>query len=366
MLRTRRQGVSRQFSKMGNSGMSPRNLLPETSVYIGEHRTGEVSLTLVEYDKTTVNTQSPSSPDHCFPFKPAPTVTWLHVNGIHQADIIRTVGQQLHLHPLLIEDVLNTTQRSKIEDYDDVLFLVLKIVEYDAVDDNLRIEQLSLVLGNTFVVSFQEDNANAFTPIVDRIRQRRGRIRQMGVDYLLYSLIDAVADNYFVLLEGLEQKIATIDDMLFMEPSSETLQLIHTQKREIVYLHKPIRALREIAGSLERSESALISQPVKVYLRDVHDHSIQIMEEMESLQEILFEVREIYLSNVSNKTNEVMKLLTVFTAIFIPLTFITGIYGMNFINMPELSWRWGYGIIWLVLLSVGFTLLLLFRRMRLF
>ena len=171
-------------------------------------------------------------------------------------------------------------------------------------------EQMSLALGPTFVVSFVEGKTNLFTPIIDRIRQGRGRIRHFGADFLAYSLIDAVVDNYFVVLEELEQRIEAIDEVLFTEPSSETLQMIHGQKRKLVHLHKPIRALREIAGSLERIESPLVSQPVRIYLRDVHDHSIQIMEELDSLQEILFEMREIYLSNVSNKTNEVMKLLT--------------------------------------------------------
>jgi len=251
-----------------------------------------------------------------------------------------------------------------MEDYGDYIFVVLKMLYPGENKDEIEAEQVSLILGSNFVISFQEREGDVFDPIRDRIRKNKGRIRKAGADYLAYALLDAIVDNYFLILENVGEKIEDTEQQLATNPSPETLQYIRELKNEMIFLRKSIWPLRELINGLERCESTLIHESTGVYLRDVYDHTIQIIDTVESYRDMISGMVDIYLSSISNKMNEVMKVLTIFASIFIPLTFIAGLYGMNFEFMPELTWHWGYFALLGFMVSVGVSLVVYFRRKR--
>ena len=251
-----------------------------------------------------------------------------------------------------------------MEDFDDYLFVVLKMFRFDEKDGETKTEQISLILGSDFVFSFQESEGDVFDSIRERLRNNKGRIRKAGADYLVYSLMDAVVDNYFMILEKLGETIEEIEDKLVTNPTSETLQTLHDLKREMIFLRKSVWPLREVISRLEKAESPLINKSTFVYLRDVYDHTIQVMDAVDTYRDMLSGMLDIYLSSISNRMNEIMKVLTVIATIFIPLTFITGIYGMNFEFMPELGQPWGYPVVLSVMLAIALVMLVYFRRKK--
>jgi magnesium transporter len=265
-----------------------------------------------------------------------------------------------------LEDILNTDHRPKVEDFGKYIYIVLKMLSYDNANNEVVSEQVSLVLGSNFVLSFQEDitSGDVFNPIRERIRTDGSQIRTMGADYLAYSLMDIVIDNYFVVLETLGERIDDIEEELVTNPASQTLQGIHNLKKEMLYLRKSVWPLREVIYSLERSESQLVTKTTAVYLRDVYDHTIQVIDTIETFRDTVSGMLDIYLSSVSNRLNSVMKVLTVIATIFMPLTFLAGVYGMNFRHMPELEWTWGYPVVLLVMFSVGISMLVYFRKKK--
>jgi len=292
-------------------------------------------------------------------------VTWVNIDGLHDIEIMEKIGKHFGLHPLVLEDILNTEQRPKIEDFDDYIFVVLKMLYYDENEGEIRAEQISIILGSNFVLSFQERVGDIFNPLRDRIRNAKGRVRKMGPDYLAYSLLDAIVDNYFVVLEKLGEQIEGMEEELVTNPTPETLQRIHNLKREMIFLRKSVWPLREVVSRLERGESPLIKEATGIYLRDVYDHTIQVIDTIETYRDMLSGMLDIYLSSISNRMNQVMKVLTIIATIFIPLTFVAGIYGMNFEYMPELKWHWFYPkAFWLVMLGVAALMLVYFRRKR--
>ena len=268
------------------------------------------------------------------------------------------------MHPLVLEDIANTGQRPKMEDFDDYLFVVLRMLRLDEKDDETKTEQISIILGPDFVISFQERQGDVFDIIRERLRSKKGKIRKMGADYLAYSLIDAIIDNYFVILEKRGEIIEDMEDKIITNPRSETLQALHDLKREMIFLRKSVWPLREVINRLERSESPLINKSTFVYLRDVYDHTIQVMDSVDTFRDMLSGMLDIYLSSVSNRMNEVMKVLTIIATIFIPLTLVVGIYGMNFKYMPELDLPWGYPMVYVVMLVISGIMLVYFRRKR--
>jgi len=259
---------------------------------------------------------------------------------------------------------MNTGQRPKMEDFGDYLFIVLKMLHYDEEEDETKTEQVSLILSSKFVISFQENEGDVFDSVRDRIRSDRGRIRKMGVDYLAYSLIDAIVDNYFMVLEKIGEKIEDIEDEMVKNPTPEVLHTIHRLKRELIFLRKSVWPLREVISRLERWESPLIDKSIDIYLRDVYDHTIQVIDALETFRDMLSGMLDIYLSSVSNRMNEVMKVLTIIATIFIPLTLVAGIYGMNFKYMPELDWFWGYPMVYMIMLAIGVVMLIYFRKKK--
>lgn len=339
-------------------------LPPGTLVHVGERKVEAVRMTVIDYDEANFQEKQVGAVEECFAFKATPTVTWINIDGLHQVDIIEKVGAQFELHPLILEDILHTGQRPKLEDFDSYMYVVLKMLSYNDQKQKVETEQVSLILGSNFVISFQESVGDVFEQVRDRIRNSKGRIRKMGPDYLVYSLIDAVVDNYFLILEKLGEKIEFMEEELVATPTEKTLQQIHRLKREMISLRKSVWPLREAVSALERSESRLIVKSTHVYLRDVYDHTIQVIDTVETFRDMVSGMLDIYLSSLSNRMNAVMKVLTIIATLFIPLTFIAGVYGMNFKYMPELGWGWGYPAVLLVMAAVAVIMLIYFRKKK--
>jgi magnesium transporter len=341
-----------------------KGLPPGTLVHVGEKKTEKVRITIIDYDGETCEEKTAEKVEECFPFKEKPTVTWINVDGIHLVDVIEKIGGCFGLHPLLLEDILNTGQRPKMDEYGEYLFFVLKMLYHDEARDEITAEQVSIVLGPNFVISFQEREGDVFDPVRERIRTGKGRVRGMKSDYLAYSLMDAIVDNYFVILEKLEDRMELLEEGLGKDPGPAVNEGIRGAKKDMIFLRKSIWPLREVLSAFQRSEAACIEKDTRLYLRDVYDHTIQVMDTVESLRDLVSGMFDTYLSSVSNRMNEVMKVLTIFATTFIPLTFIAGVYGMNFEFMPELKWHLGYFAILFVMTLVAVIMLLYFRKKK--
>ena len=352
------------MAKLLKKRLKKAGLPPGTLVHIGEKKLESARITFIDYDEQNFQEKQIDNIEECFPFKVTPTVTWINIDGLHQTDIIERLGKHFELHPLILEDILNTAQRPKAEDLGNYIFIVLRMLSYNDQAQAVRSEQVSMVLGQNCVISFQENGGDVFEQIRNRIRNAKGRIRKMGPDYLLYALLDAIVDNYFVILEKLGEKIETLEEELVHDPSDEILHQIHALKKELIGLRRSVWPLRELVGGIERSESALIKESTGMYLRDVYDHTIQVIDTVESYRDMVSGMLDIYLSSISNRMNAVMKVLTIIATIFIPLTFIAGIYGMNFKYMPELEWRFGYGAVLIIMLIVAGIMLIYFRKKK--
>ncbi len=343
-------------------------MMPGSLVYIGDQRTQPVKLQLIEFTKTELVEKELAGPADCIQYKDTPGVSWINVTGIHDTGIIQGFGDEFGIHPLVLEDILNTGQRPKLEEWGEYLFLVVKMLYIKPGEATITSEQVSVIMGKGYVVSFQEQPADVFDPVRERIRKTVPRVRFSNPDYLAYALIDAIVDNYFAIVEHLADKIELIEDRLVNRPTTEDLQQIHELKRELIFMRKAVFPLREVIGNLDRTESDLVHTSTRPYLRDLYEHTVQVIDTVESLRETVSGLLDIYLSSVSNRMNEVMKVLTIIATIFIPLSFLAGVYGMNFdtsaspLNMPELHLPYGYIMFWGIALAVGIGLLWSFRR----
>ncbi len=338
-------------------------LPPGSLIHVGTRRRDKARISLIDYDEKQVQEKIVKKVEECFPFRRTSTVTWINVEGIHQPDVISALGEHFGLHPLLMEDIMSTEQRPKMDDYGDYIFIVLQMLSYDQKKKAIIAEQVSLVLGDNFVISFQEGiDGDVFDPVRQRIRNSKGRIRKSKGDYLAYMLLDAIVDNYFVILERVGDSIERLEDRIVKEPSQEVSRQIHNLKRELIYLRKATWPVREVISGLERGESKLVHKNTKVYLKDIYDHTVQVIDTIETFRDISSGILDIYFSGISNKLNEVMKVLTIIGTIFIPLTFITGIYGMNFSYLPELNWRYGYFLALGAMAAVVLLMLWFFKR----
>jgi len=339
-------------------------LPPGTLVHIGEKKGERLKITVMDYDEAHFQEKEIRTIEECFTFKDAPTVTWINIDGLHQIEILEKLGECYGFHPLVLEDILNTDQRPKMEDYGDYLYIVLRMLNYTDKSSEIETEQVSLILGPNFVFSFQEKEGDVFDPVRERIRNGKGRIRKMGADYLAYALLDSIVDNYFMIMEKLGETIEFLEEELVTHPAPETLQTIHQLKRELIFLRKAVWPLREVISGLERGELVLVKETTRIYLRDVYDHTIQVIDTIETFRDMISGMLDIYLSSVSNRLNSVMKVLTIIATIFMPLTFIAGIYGMNFKYMPELEWRWGYPMVWALVIVISVLMLIYFKKKR--
>lgn len=332
-----------------------------TLVYAGEKKGAKVKITLIDYSRTHFQEKEVENIEELRHYKDKPSTTWINVNGINRLDVIEKIGKHFNLHSLLLEDIVNTEQRPKIVDFRDYLFVVLKLLYYDERKHNIKVEQISLILGLNFVISFQETGEDIFSPIRERIRDEKTRAKFIGADYLAYALIDTVVDKYFTIMEKLEERMELLEKEVVENPTQKIVERIFNLKREIMLLQKSVWPLREVISMMEKISTPLIKKSTEVYFKDVHDHTIQVIDTAEIFRDILAGMLEVYLSNMSNRMNEIMKFLTVIATIFIPLTFITGIYGMNFRHMPELNWSFGYPLVLAIILTVGISMLLYFR-----
>lgn len=358
---TAERGMKRLIKNRGKKAGLP----PGTLVHIGEKRTDEVRVTTINYSGASFEEKEAKGLDECLDIKDAQTIAWVNVEGIHQIGLVQKVGECFGLHPLVLEDILNTDQRPKIEDYGDYFYIVLKMLYPGNGASEIAIEQVSIILGKNFVITFQEGReGDVFNHVREAIRSDKGRIRKTGPDYLAYSLMDAIIDGYFTILEKLGDEIEALEDELIKNPSPATLQAIHRLKRELIFLRRSVWPLREVAGALERGESMLINAATRMYLRDMYDHTIQVIDAVETFRDMLSGMLDIYLSSISNRLNEVMKVLTIIATIFMPLTLISGIYGMNFRRMPELEWPWGYPLVIAIMVAIALTMVFYFRKRK--
>ncbi len=340
-------------------------LPPGSLIHVGTRRRDKARISLIDYDEKQVQEKTVKNVKECFPFRKTSTVTWINVEGIHQPEVISVLGEHFGLHPLLLEDITTAGQRPKLDDYGDYIFIVLQMLSYDQSKKSIIAEQVSLVLGENFVISFQEGiKGDVFEPVRERIRSSKGRIRSSKSDYLAYMLIDAIIDNYFVILEKVGDHIEKLEEKIVKEHSPEISRLIHHLKRELIYLRKATWPVREVLSGMERSESKLVHKNTRIYLKDIYDHTVQVIETIETFRDLSSGLLDIYFSGISNKLNEVIKVLTIIGTIFIPLTFVTGIYGMNFDFMPELRWQYGYFLALGIMGLIALLMLWFFRRKK--
>lgn len=340
----------------------PPDVPPGTPVFVGERRTEAVRMTYMRYTPDVCEEEDLETAASALPVAGREGVAWINVSGVHDVELISDIGEALNLHPLVCEDVANTRQRPKFEDYESHLYVVIRMLQYDAEERQIVNEQVSLVLGPGYVLTFQEREGDVFGPLRDRIRQGKGRIRGFGPDYLFYALLDAIVDGYFSVLEGIGTYVESIEDIVMTNPEPSTLADIHELRTQTAFLRKSVWPLREAIAAFDRSESELIEDSTKAFVRDVYDHSVQLMDTIEAFRDVASSLFETHLSMVGNQMNEIMKVLTIIATIFIPITFIAGIYGMNFERMPELSWPWAYPAVWGVMIAVTVGMLVYFKR----
>jgi magnesium transporter len=350
--------VERVKKRSLKAGMSPGTL-----IHIGAKRVSETRVHIMDYDEGSVRERAKATLEECVPFRDTDSVTWIDIEGLHDVALLERLGQCYGLHPLILEDILNTDQRPKTDDMESYIYVVLKMLDFNPATLEIVSEQVSLVLGRNYVISLQEGReGDLFEPLRERIRGGKGRVRRMGPDYLAYALLDSIIDHYFAILEKFAERIEALEEDLVSDPQPETLRQIHQLKREMIFLRKAAWPLREVVNALEKSESELVRPATKIFLRDLYDHAIHIIDSVETYREMLSGMLDIYLSSVSNRMNQVMKVLTIIATIFMPLTFLAGVYGMNFKYMPELGWPWGYPLVIVAMFALGAAMVYFFKK----
>jgi magnesium transporter len=337
---------------------------PGTLVHVGEQKIDQARISLFNYDEDRLEEKELKRIEESFTYKDTPPVTWINIDGLHDVKLIEKVGTRFEMHVLTMEDIVNTGQRPKVEDFEDYIYFVFKMLKFDETTSHITSEQVSLILGPHYLISFQETEGDVFNFVRERIRKGRVRIRKSGPDYLAYALIDAVVDHYFLILEKMGEKIEYFEERLHAQPTPEILQTIYDLKRELIYFRKQVWPIREVLNTWQKIESPLVQEANRVFISDVYDHTIQVIDTIESFRDIISGMMDLYLSTVSNKMNEVMKVLTIIATIFIPLTFVAGIYGMNFKFMPELEWKWSYLVLWVLLIVIFCGMIFYFRRKK--
>jgi magnesium transporter len=355
-----RSRMHRHYKRVAHkAGLSPGTLMQT-----GEIPSRSVRLDVMAFDEAQIVERKNVSVADAVKQLTQTGVSWINIDGIHDTSVVETLGKQFNLHPLVLEDITTTGQRPKLEDYGEYLFVTIKMLSLDPQTTEVVSDELSLLFGPHYVLTIHENESDVFEPVRERLRKGSGRLRKSGSDYLAYALIDAVVDNYFVVFEHLGEHFEEMQNNVVQNPTPETLGLIQHFKNELLILRKAVWPVRELVSGLQRSDSPVMSRSTEVYLRDVHDHTIQIIDTIETFRDMLSGMLDIYLSSASNRLNAVMKVLTIIATIFIPLTFLAGVYGMNFQFMPELQWRWGYPLLWVVMIVSALAMLFWFRRRK--
>lgn len=352
-------GENDEFLQAGY-GMPPGSL-----VHRGRKKVEEVEIFLTGYDAQNIEEKRVENIEDLSGAAGAGMVRWININGLHEIGILESVGRIFGIHPLVLEDILNTQQRPKIESYKGYLYTVLKMLDYDHLSGEITVEQLSLVLKDKVLLSFQERPGDVLGPIRHRLATKPGgKIRSSGADYLAYSIVDAVVDRYLYILDMIEERVESLEETLLNDPSEKCVQEIYAVTRQLILLRQAVWPLREKVSALRKGTNDLIDEGTIIFLGDLNDHIIQVVDTIENYRAMVAGLLNLYLSSESNRMNEVMRMLTVIATIFIPLTFIAGIYGMNFRYMPELAWKWAYPVCWLVIISIGFGMVMWFRRKK--
>lgn len=341
-------------------------LPPGTLLYSGDIRTDKAHISVLNYSKDAVTETSDVAITDLTQLTAKPGITWIHVRGL-TSKAVEGVGQQFGIHPLVLEDILHTNQRPKLSDYGEYLCVIVKSLSVTAGTADYEVEQVSFILGPNYVISLMESlpgDKDVLSNIYTQVKNGRGKICKLGADYLLYALLDSIVDHYFLLLEHLGEKIEILEDQIAAQPRPELLHELHALKHDMLFMRKSVWPMRELVSALERGRSSHIQEGTFIYLRDVYDHVIQVIETVEIYRDMLSGMLDIYLSTISNRMSEVMKMLTIISTIFIPLTFIAGVYGMNFEYMPELRWEYGYFLILSIMLGIGLLMVCYFRKKR--
>ena len=334
---------------------------PGTLVYLGEERAEPTRITIIDYDETHLHEEEVQTVKECLPFIDNENVTWIQIEGIHDITMVEELGAYFGVDHLLLEDLMSPTQLPKIEVYEDYAFIILKNLDYNTASARVSREQISLIIGLNFVISVQENRSGIFTSIQNRLRNAQGRIRKMQAEYLAYALIDVIVDHYFIALDKVDEHIQTLEEEIMTNPSSDVLAKINALRAEILLLRRPILPLRDVLAGILHGDTPLLDENIHPYFHDVYDHLIQVIQMLEMLRSTASGLFDIYTSAVSHRMNEVMKVLTIVATFFIPLTFIAGIYGMNFKFMPELETQWGYPVILLAMLGISIGMFAFFK-----
>lgn len=348
-----------QVSRRGIKTGAP----PGTLMHIGRDRTNGIIITRCVYDENNYSEEKDIPLHDLFAGRKEGSVEWINFDGIHDVKVIEEIGNHYSIDMLVLEDIVNSTQRPKIEDYTDYVHIVLKMLTCNSRTNEIESEQVSFVFNSKMVLSFQEKNTDDFETVRDRIR-KNGKIRRMGTDYLVYSLLDYIIDNYFLVLEKTGEKIELLEDEVLTSSSKDTIKKIHELKREIIAIKKLVWPMRDILGILIKPENEFINESLIMYLRDAYDHIMEIIETIEAYKDFMAGLHDIYLSNISQRMNEIMKVLTLISTIFIPLTFLAGLYGMNFKNMPELELRYGYYVLLFIMLVLALGMIKYYRKKK--
>lgn len=351
--------------KSRRSGMQPGSL-----IYVGDEQAQHTKISMVGYDETNINATAITTAQEAIKEKDKSSILWLDITGLKDVDIISQVTNAYGLHPLITEDLLNTEQLPKLDIFENHIFVIIRVYFYDSKNNKLKYDQISLILGKNFVITIQERESTVFDAVKERLKNPQNLIRKKGADYLFHALLDVGIDTYYQVLESMGDVIEEIEEKIIVNARPDTMKRIHTLKRSIIFLRKSVWPLREIINGLHHKASPLIQDGTQPYLKDIYDHTIQVIDTVETYRDLLSGMMEIYISSINTKLNEVMKVLTVFATIFIPLTFISSLYGMNFdttvspFNMPELNWRYGYVGVLGVMLGVVIAMLMFFRRRK--
>ena len=332
-------------------------LPPGSLVHTGDSSSTSVKMSFTKYGKDYHEELIIESLDKISFTPNSSEIQWYDFIGVHDKSVLEKIGSMFNLHPLVLEDIMNTSQRPKIEEYEGYSYIVLRKIH-----EASSSEQISIILGDNYIISFQEHDPDSLTSIKQALESQKSRLRGRKADYLAYRIIDVIIDEYFSHLESLGERIESLEEEVTDNPQKSTLNQIHGIKRELILLRRSIWPAREVIGRLTRTDDEIVSQDTRIYLRDVYDHTIQVIDTIESYRDITASLLDIYLSSISNRMGEVMKVLTVIATIFIPLTFIAGVYGMNFLNMPELEWEYGYFMVLAFMGSIMIAMLIFFRR----
>jgi len=338
-----------------------KGLPPGSLVYTGEAK-DKSRIRVINYDQESIQEKTFEDFEDCAVLKGQPGTTWIDVVGIHNVELVDKIGKCFELHPLVLEDILATDQRPKIEEFENYIFIVFKVFHIKKDGQDLEPEQVSLILFPNIVISFREKESDLFHPIEKRLANPKDVIRSEGADYLLYALMDVVVDNYFLIVDKVGEGLEPLEEKAISHPFPQTIQSIHHLRGKVLMLRENLWALREVITHLERGISPLINKSLLLYFRDLLDHIFNLMETTETIREMLASILDIYLSSVSNRLNEIMKVLTVIATIFMPLTFIVGIYGMNLKYMPEIEWPYTYPVVWFVMIVSAVSMYFYFKR----